>query len=358
MKENILLVYGGNSVEHEISIVTALQVKEKYNGRYNLILCYLKDHRFYIDKNFNVLSFYKKRNCKLKHEVFFKRDTLYVKSNLRKIKFSGVMLIVHGYNCEDGTIYSFFKSLNIPIISENLYSAVIGQDKVLSKKLADVDVLPYALYTDSLTPLKIKYPLIIKPVRLGSSVGINVINNEEELQAKINEIKYFTKNIMIEQKLDDFTEYNIALFKDNEEFIVSNIEKVSNGKVLTYDDKYKNSKKSMEGQKREIPAIIDNELKEKIINTAKKIYNNLQSSLIVRIDFLYDNKENKLYFNEINNIPGSLSLYLFKEVIDISVLLDKYILIGLRNYDTENSYINSYDDNIFENTNFNVNIKK
>ena len=86
--------------------------------------------------------------------------------------------------------------------------------------------------------------------------------------------------------------------------------------------------------------------------------NNLYSSLIVRIDFLYDNKENKLYFNEINNIPGSLSLYLFKGIIDVSVLLDKYILTGLRNYDTENSYINSYDDNIFENVNFNVNVKK
>ena len=67
MKENILLVYGGNSVEHEISIVTALQVKERYNGRYNLILCYLKNNRFYIDKKLNRLSFYKKRNCKLKH---------------------------------------------------------------------------------------------------------------------------------------------------------------------------------------------------------------------------------------------------------------------------------------------------
>ena len=190
MKENILLVYGGNSVEHEISIVTALQVKERYNGRYNLILCYLKNNRFYIDKKLNRLSFYKKRNCKLKHEIFFKRDTLYIKHNLRKIKFNGVMLTVHGYNCEDGTIYSFFKSLNIPIISENLYSAVIGQDKVLSKKLANVDTLPYALYDDSFDSLKIKYPLIIKPTRLGSSVGINVINNKEELQEKINEIKY------------------------------------------------------------------------------------------------------------------------------------------------------------------------
>ena len=357
MKDNILLVYGGNSVEHEISIVTALQVKEKYKGKYNLIPCYLKNNRFYIDKKLNDLAFYKKRNCKLKHEIFFKSDTLYVKSSLKKIRFSGVMLIVHGYNCEDGTLYSFFKTLNIPVIGENLYSAVIGQDKVLAKTMAKVETLPFSLYDDSM-PSAIDYPIIIKPTRLGSSVGIKVANNEDELQEKIKEVNYFTKNIIIEKKLADFTEYNIALFKYNDDFIISSIEKVSNSKVLTYDDKYKNDKKSMEGQKREIPAIIDDTLKELIINTAKKIYNNLYASLIVRIDFLYDNKTNKLYFNEINNIPGSLSLYLFKEIIDISELIDKYISNGLKNYDTENDFICSYDDNIFENVNFNVNLKK
>lgn len=357
MKDNILLVYGGNSVEHEISIVTALQVKEKYKGKYNLILCYLKNNRFYIDKKLNDLAFYKKRNCKVKHEIFFKSDTLYVKSSLKKIRFIGVMLIVHGYNCEDGTLYSFFKTLNIPVIGENLYSAVIGQDKALAKTMAKVETLPFSLYDDSM-PSAIDYPIIIKPTRLGSSVGIKVANNEDELHEKIKEVNYFTQNIIIEKKLADFTEYNIALFKYNDDFIISSIEKVSNSKVLTYDDKYKNDKKSMEGQKREIPAIIDDTLKELIINTAKKIYNNLYASLIVRIDFLYDNKTNKLYFNEINNIPGSLSLYLFKEIIDISELIDKYISNGLKNYDTENDFICSYDDNIFENVNFNVNLKK
>ncbi len=358
MKDNILLVYGGNSVEHEISIVTALQVKEKYKGRYNLILCYLKDNRFYIDKKLNDLSFYRKRNLKLRHEVNFKRETLYVKSKFKKIRFIGVMLIVHGYNCEDGTLYSFFKTLSIPVIAENIYSAVIGQDKALSKKMANVDTLPFYLYDASSKQSKIDYPIIIKPARLGSSVGIKIINNENELQDKIKEINYFTKTIIIEKKLDDFTEYNIALFKDNNEFIISNIEKVSNSKVLTYDDKYKNSKKSMEGQKREIPALIDDSLKKQIVNMAKEIYTNLNASLIVRIDFLYDNKENKLYFNEINNIPGSLSLYLFKGIIDISELINKYISNGLKNYDTENDFICSYDDNIFENANFNVNLKK
>lgn len=358
MKENILLVYGGNSVEHEISVVSALQVKRKYSGKYNMILCYLKDNRFYIDKKLDDLSFYKSNNCNARNEVFFKRNTMYVKSHLKKIRFIGVMLIVHGYNCEDGTIYSFFKTLNIPVIAENIYSSVIGQDKILSKKLADVDVLPYVLYDNSFNDEKISYPIILKPIRLGSSVGIKIVNNKEELKESLELIKHFTNNVMIEKKLDDFIEYNIALFKDKDEFIISNIEKVSNSKVLTYDDKYKNSKKSMEGQKREIPAVISNTLKDLIIKTAKVIYTNLQSSLIVRIDFLYDNKEKKLYFNEINNIPGSLSLYLFDGIIDINTLLDKYILVGLRNYDTENNYINSYDDNIFKNTNFNMNIKK
>ena len=142
---NILLVYGGNSVEHEISIITALQIINKYKGKYNLIPCYHKNSEFYISKKLLNLSFYKRKNkLSSKYKICFKANKNEIKLFAKKIKFEAVWIISHGKNCEDGTLVSFFKTLNINVISENIYSATIGHNKLLSKKLVNVPVVPYA----------------------------------------------------------------------------------------------------------------------------------------------------------------------------------------------------------------------
>ena len=142
---NILLICGGNSVEHEISVITALQLINKYKGKYKLHLCYLKNGEFYYVKKHNDYSFYNKTS-KL-HKINFKANKHFVTVGFKKICFDGILLGVHGINCEDGTLYSYFKTLNINVINENIYSASVGQDKVFSKKLSEVNYIPY-LYVD------------------------------------------------------------------------------------------------------------------------------------------------------------------------------------------------------------------
>lgn len=357
MKNNILLVYGGNSVEHEISVISALQILNSYKGKYNLIPCYLKNGIFYYSKKLVNLSFYKNINQNLKKtlKVNFKANNNYIKVGFKKIPFLAVWLVVHGKYCEDGTLYSYFKTLNIDVIAEETISALIGQNKVLSKKLCQVTTLPYYEITNYEFNYKIKeilekaeelkYPLIIKPIDLGSSVGIYEIYNNEELIDKIQELIHLSNSIIIEKKLENFDELNIAAFMYKKELHLSKIEKVSHNKVLSYNDKYVNNEKSMIGQNKELPAQISLELENQIKDMAQKIYVNLKANYIVRMDFLYDNQNDIIYFNEINNIPGSLATYLFD--IPKNELIDMYINEGLKNIDNQKEIITTYQDNIF-----------
>ena len=354
MKPNIIVVYGGNSVEHEISIVTALQIKQNYTGRFNLVLCYLKDGNFYINDKLNHLKNYKDFKDK---PIAFLANKNYVFVRKRKLLFEAVWVIAHGQNCEDGTIASYFKTLNIPVISQSLIASSIGQNKYISKKLTTVSSINSYLIgkNDLKNNMKmiinkaneLSYPVILKPNSLGSSVGVSVIHSHEELIDKLEELFLLDEYVIMEKCLNNFIELNIAVLKYKDELLVSEIEKVSNNKVLTYNDKYVNENKSLNHSNKELPAKINKSLAKDIIDSAKNIYNDLMMSLVVRIDFLYDTTNEKLYFNEINNIPGSLAFYLFKfKDIDINQLVDMCIFEGLKQIENENNKIHTYSNNI------------
>ena len=357
---NIVVVFGGNSVEHEISIVSALQLKKKYKGKYNLVLCYLKNgHFYYINDNATLKNF---ANDSYFKRVKFIANCNYLYVNLKKIKFDGVMLLCHGMNCEDGTLYGYFKTLNINIISENIYSGVIGQDKVLSKKLTSVSSLNYIevdrnTLTNNMNKIldfvnKTSFPVIIKPCRLGSSIGVYTVFNNDDLIDKIDVLLNMCDNVIIEKLLDNFEEYNIALLRYSNSLLVSEIEKVGNNNVLTYQDKYINNEKSMSGQSKQLPAKLTKKIKCEIIDNAITIYNDLKATGVVRIDFLYDKTNKKLYFNEINNIPGSLATYLFeKNNINANDLIDMLIDEGLNNALICSSYVTHYNKNILVESN-------
>lgn len=365
----ILLVYGGNSVEHEISIITALQIKNKYKGKYNIDLCYLYKGNFYFSKKLINISFYKNVEKNIKHikKIYFKSNKNYFRYNFKKIHFDAVWIVSHGKNCEDGTLASYFKTMNIKVISENIYSACIGQDKVLSKKILNnfnldfYEITEHSFSYDLEHIIKqandIGFPLIAKPSTLGSSVGVKVVRDTNELIDAIEHLLYLSPSIIIEKNINHFEEYNIAAFRVKNKLLISEIEKVNKDKVLSYSDKYVNETKSMDSQPKELPAKISKDLKEKIETAAIEIYNKLKAQYIIRIDFIYDYKENVLYFNEINNIPGALSLYLFKaKGYDETSIIDMYIDEGLYQCEKDEKYITTYKNNIFTTDKF-INVK-
>ena len=388
MKIRVGVIFGGETVEHEVSIISAIQAMNKMDEeKYEIIPIYItKDREWYtgemlreIDvyqdlgliKNYsdNVVLFYKNGSYVLqKKKGLFKRI-------VKEIDI--VFPIVHGTNVEDGALQGYLQTIGIPYVGPNVYAAVVGQDKVFMKdvwKQADLPMTKYVWFYDSeyrkdkeevlKKVKKLKYPLIVKPATTGSSVGISVCENEEALQEGIDEAIQYDSKVLIEEVVENLKEVNIAVLGNYEHQKVSAIEEVLSGnKFLTFSDKYigsgkskgmkkgavKSTSKGMASANRKIPANLKNELKEEIEEIAMKAFKVLGSAGNSRIDFLIDEKANKVYINEINSIPGSLAFYLWDaKDINFTKILDDMINIGIKDYKKRISKTHSFESNILQ----------
>ena len=379
MKIKLGVLFGGVSVEHEISIITAIQAMNSIDtNKYDIIPIYiakngtwysgamLKDIKIYSDMD--LLKLY------AKEVVLYKRDDKYILQNKRGFLRKDVteldicFPIMHGTNGEDGSLQGYLETIGIPYCEADTYAAVVGQDKVFMKQIwqsSGVPVVKYDWFYDTdfnREPDKIierlekmGYPLIVKPARLGSSVGITVCKNNNELrEAIIEAINYDTK-ILVEEVVKNLLEVNISVLGNYQKQDLSVIEEVgSSNDLLTYEDKYiggsKGPSKGMASAKRIIPARISDKLTKEVNSIAIKAFKSLNASGVVRIDFLIDKKEEKVYANEINSIPGSLSFYLWNKTDkEYPELLEDVINLGIRDYKNKNSKVHSFDTNILNN---------
>ena len=279
------------------------------------------------------------------------------KKNDKKIKIDCALPIVHGKNVEDGTIAALLEFYDIPYISSGILSSSLSQNKSLTKRVLKtfgIKMLPHVELTNTIDQKKIskilstfKFPLIIKPNTLGSSIGIEVVNQKEELVEKLSKVLKFDQSVIVEEKLTNFTEYNIACYKEKHKLILSNVEEVtSTNEYLTFDDKYLDGGlKETTKENRIIPANIDESLEKEIHSFTKTIYKALNATGIIRIDYLFDKETNKLYFNEINTIPGSLAFYLYKDY-SFTALLDLLIKDAVYRFNINENLITSFDTNI------------
>ena len=337
MKLKIGVIFGGQSLEHELSIITALQAMDNIDtDKYEVIPIYItKDLVWYssgclryIDSfnNFNLIEKYAtKVNLINKNGRFILQTTGLFKRELTDIHL--VIPMVHGRGTEDGTIQGYLQLVGIPYVSNNIYSSIICQDKVFTKQLLEHNNLPtidYVWFFDNeynknKTELfkkieKLSYPLIIKPATLGSSIGIQTVRRKEELDTAINEVLKFDRKIVVEEMLEDVLEYNISILKTNDKLYISAIEEIkTNLEFRDYKDKcnldnYKNGNII-----RTLPANISEKMSDEIITLAKKTINFLNNTGLSTVDFLYDTKKKKLYIDEINSIPTCFSHHLWEE---------------------------------------------
>ena len=378
MKIKVGVLFGGVSVEHEVSIISALQaIKNMDLNKYEIIPIYidkkgvwhtgeiLKDINIYKDMD-ELKRFTNECILVNKENKFYLQTTGLFKRY--KYEIDIIFPIVHGTNVEDGKLQGYLETINVPYVGSDVLASALGQDKVAQKAIYEVNKLPilpyiwfydYEYNNDSEEYLKkinqLGYPVIVKPANLGSSIGIAVAKNEDELQKAIKEAINYDKKILVEKCLTDLKEVNISVLGNYQSIDTSLIEEVNNSHhILTFDDKYLNGNKTkgMSGSSRKIPADISKKMQEEIVNIAKKAFLALGNSGVVRIDFLIDNETKKVYINEINTCPGSLSFYLWEPSNKkYSELLDELIKIGIRNYQYKQKKINSFDSNILSNFN-------
>ncbi len=361
MKKNVAVIFGGNSVEHEISIITAIQAMENIKrDKYNVIPVYLtKSSDFYTSDDFIKIETFKDQDLssknifgnKYKIMEFEKKDNRVVIKNQSNSLFGSkheqeidvFFPIVHGTNVEDGKLQGFLEHFNIPIVGPSTLSGAIGQDKSVAKDILETYNIPQTPYIwilendlnnlDELTK-DLQYPLIIKPASLGSSIGIEVVQDKEQLREKVINAFNFDDVIVIENKLNNFQELNISIFKNKDEILLSPIEEVYGlDNILSFTDKYmsgsKNKSEGMANMTRQIPAKIPDKVREDIKVIAKKVYKVLRCKGLVRLDLII--KDDKIYVNEINSIPGSLSYYLWEaDGIKYNDLLDQNIQVAIK----------------------------
>ena len=384
MKMNVAVFMGGKSTEHEISCISASQViKALDENKYEIIPVYIaKNNDLYTgDALLDISNFSDNIIDKLEKVCIYKDGTkVYVKpinGMFKKAKAIDVAFeVVHGTNCEDGTLSGFLEMLDIPYTGSDVLGSALGQDKAIMKEVFEheginiVDwfyILPndYNLDETKKKAKKIGYPLIIKPANLGSSVGIEVIHGEDELEEKIKECSKYDFKLVIEKMVTDMKEVNISVMGSIFEQKVSAIEEVyKEGEFLDFTNKYEKGSKGTKGAKgaksqgskgmastsRKVPADISDVQKGKVESMAVKAFKALNAKGAVRIDFIIDNKTEEVYVNEINTIPGSLAFYLWSEVgIDFSKECDELIQNALRMYREKQKKTYSFDTNILSN---------
>ena len=275
---------------------------------------------------------------------------------------------------EDGTLQGYLDMVGIPYVGSGVLGSSLGQDKVVMKQVfssVGLPVVPYIWFFDYQyyetkegivkDVEKIGYPVIVKPACLGSSVGISVAKNKNQLDEAINEaIKYETK-IIVEEMVQNLMEVNCAVLGNYEHQEVSLIaEMLTNNEFLTYSDKYlsggkgkvkgaKSSSKTgnMSNSAFNIPANLSDKLKQQVEKMAIDTFKALNLSGVARIDFLIDKEKNKVYVNEPNTIPGSLSFYMFKpKGKEYNELLDDLINYGIKDFKQKDKKISSFESNI------------
>ena len=383
MKINIAVLFGGNSVEHEVSIISALQaIKSMDREKYDIHPVYVtKGSEFYYGADLEEISAYKDipallKNCR--QVTFYTKDKrTYLASVANglfdkkiEIPVDVAFPIVHGTNVEDGTIEGYLNMLHIPYVGCDVMSSALCMDKYYSKivlKNAGIPVLDGLrfAYNDSTDTHEIcrtiessfSYPVIVKPVNLGSSIGITKVSDLNELENAINNAFSYAEKIIVEPAVVNLKEVNCSVLGDTDGAEASECESpvtTADG-FLSYEDKYMDSgsgsktggSKGMASLKRKIPADISDELREKIRQTSVEAFKELGCSGVVRIDFLIDEKTQEFWLNEINSIPGSLAFYLWKPLgIDYPELLDKMISLALKRARMNEDITYSFDTNL------------
>ena len=390
-KINVGVIFGGRSVENEISVLTAIQAINAIDTeKYSVTPIYIsKQGHWYTGKALTDSSNYRHMDSLLAScdEVYL-RPT-FGDSNLYKVRkplfgsdiaatLDVILPALHGTNCEDGSFQGVIEMTGIPYAGCNVLASANGMDKITMKMILKESGIPVIDYTwfcdkewyDNQTAVaekveaKLGYPVIVKPADSGSSVGITAVHNREELIEAVDNAASYSKRIIVEHLVSQLKEINCSVLGNYYDCEASVCEApIRSSEILSYADKYlggaakggaKGGTKQSQGMRstlREIPAILPDEVTAFIRRTAVETFKALNCDGVSRIDFMIDEADGKIYVNEINTIPGSLSFYLWEASgVSFQQLVQRLIDIAFQRRRDSQGKVTSYKENIFNYT--------
>ena len=346
---NIAVIFGGESTEHDVSILTGLSVMKNLSGKYAII-------PIYISREGNWLTGEKlKKNSTFEGEVrgygcYFELNSpfLRVKHGFKtKIKIDCAVLCLHGGLGEGGGVQGLLELAKIPYTSCGIMSSSVCMDKMLTKAICKAVSIPKLDYVcgnlgnikGKLSESELDYPLMVKPARQGSSIGITRVNSEEEFDVAIELASQFDDKILIEPALVGFRELSIAaMVCDTIEY--SEVEEVVCGEFYSFDNKYSSHK-----PKRQVPADVGSDIHAKICDIVAKFCGVCDIFGCVRFDFLL---KDELYLNEVNTIPGNMAFYLWKNY-SYTKLLSKLIDGAIERFNKSSTHIKTMHTTLLKN---------
>lgn len=379
MKIRVGVFFGGKSVEHEVSVISAIQACNSIDkNKYEVIPVYItKNNEMYVGEKIGKISSYTNIPALLKESrrVILVKDGNDVTLQYYPAKKFGSSLhsvidvafpIVHGTNVEDGVFQGYLQTVGVPYVGCDVISSAVGMDKYVMKTVfkdngipvLDCEIIHVSDFAADSKAVKdrlvnnIGFPMIVKPINLGSSVGITLAHNDEELDDALDTAFTYANKLLCEKAIINLKEINCSVCGDYSSAHASECEEpVSTDDILSFEDKYIGGGKSsgMATLKRKVPADITPERREEIRELAVKAFKCLGANGVSRIDFMIDMDTDKVYLNEINTIPGSLAFYLWEPVgVKYPQLLDEMISLALKRERENKALTFSFDSNIFE----------
>ncbi len=374
----VAVVYGGRSVEHEVSIISALQaINALDKEKYQVIPLYIsKKGAFYTGDVLLGLNNYRDINKLLsaaqpvylspnygENKIFaVEKPGMFKKPFEQKIDV--VLPVIHGTHGEDGCLQGLLELSGLPYAGPGVLGSACGMDKIFTKailKEADIKVAAYQWFCywqwqDNRQQIIAKieavlpYPLVVKPANLGSSIGISKAANQEQLIEAVELAGSFSDRIIVEEMISPLREINCAVLGSDRGMEFSFCEEpLTAADILSFGDKYLSSSntKGMSGAKRRIPADISEQMASEIREIAGRTFIAMDCSGVCRIDFLINSENGQIYVNELNTIPGSLSFYLFEPAgKKFGQLLDDLIYTALQRYRIKEKKLYGFTSNI------------
>ncbi len=402
-KIRIGFFFGGRSVEHEVSVISGLQAMYALNTeKYAPVPIYItKEGIMYTGGRVGEIEAYGNipellADAERVNLVNEKNHYLLVRYPEKKFsdnilaEIEAAFPIVHGTNVEDGTLQGYLKTIGVPFVGCDVCASAIGMDKAVTKAVLKQHGIPVldcictqsrTFYDDSATALDrvekaTTYPVIVKPLNLGSSVGISKVDNRMSLKHAMENAFSFADVVLVENAVSHLKEINCAVLGDREEAIASVCEEpIGADEILSYTDKYvgggsKGGAKTggaktggakssgMANLKRRIPADIPEDIEKAVKDYSVRAFQAIGCEGVTRIDYLYNTETGELYLNELNTIPGSLAFYLWEASgIPFAELLDRLIGLAFKRDRKEKGLNFSFDSNILKGIHLNKGAK-
>jgi D-alanine-D-alanine ligase len=348
-KVRLGVIFGSRSVEHEVSVITAIQLmKHVDTKKYDVIPLYIdKAGKWWLGSQ--ELTAYSEQ--KIQHHSF--QEYVFNPSPTVDHGFDIAIIACHGTLGEDGTIQGLLELANIPYQGPGVVGSAVCMDKIITKKVLEASGIPVVnfqwftkqewkddeegvldrlLDSGNTGHQLLHFPLFVKPANLGSSVGITKAKDKKSLIEAIEVALSFDRRVLIEQGMEDMKEVNVSVLGFESYLASTPEEPIASGEILSYADKYEGGGKKTGGMaslKRRIPAPIPMSLTKRLQEAAIMAARQCDVSGVVRIDFMVRVGTGEFWLNELNTIPGSMSFYLWEATgVSYPELIDRLVEIA------------------------------